>query len=225
MLMRSRFEKTKDMVFISHLDLMRLLQRSLRRANIRPLYSQGFNPQPKMAFAQALSLGMESLGEYMDVEIEEDMDIEEYQEKLNSVLPEGVKLIKTIKTDEKVDSLMSLVQLGEYEAILPENIDEEEFNKSMQKLLDMDEIIFMKENKKGQLKEQNIREFVHEALIRDGILYLVLSLGSQGSLKPEVFINKILQEMNLESELEYFEISRIQMYYMDKDKKLNLLGE
>ena len=75
-IIRTKFNKEGDMIYISHLDLQQLLQRAFRRAEIALVHSQGFNPHPKISYGNALALGTESQGEYVDVEIEEDLSIE-----------------------------------------------------------------------------------------------------------------------------------------------------
>ena len=66
---RMKFIKTKDMIYISHLDVQRLLQRVFRRAEVELSFSQGFNPHPKITYGNALALGVESYREYVDIEI------------------------------------------------------------------------------------------------------------------------------------------------------------
>ena len=67
-IIRTKFNKEGDMIYISHLDLQQLLQRAFRRAEIDLVHSQGFNPHPKISYGNALALGTESQGEYFDVE-------------------------------------------------------------------------------------------------------------------------------------------------------------
>ena len=93
-IIRTKFNKEGDMIYTSHLDLQQLLQRAFRRAEIDLDHSQGFNPHPKISYGNALALGTESQGEYVDVEIEEDLSVEEYLNRMNSQLPEGIKFIE-----------------------------------------------------------------------------------------------------------------------------------
>ena len=88
-IIRAKYKKEDDMIFISHLDLQRLLQRAFRRAEINLSYSQGFNPHPKMSYGNALALGVESQGEYVDIEIEDDITVEEFLKRINEELPKG----------------------------------------------------------------------------------------------------------------------------------------
>ena len=69
MKVRVRFSKQGMMKFIGHLDIVRYFQKVNRRAGVDVAYSEGFSPHQKMSFAQPLGLGLESTGEYMDMEV------------------------------------------------------------------------------------------------------------------------------------------------------------
>ena len=92
-IIRTKFNKEGDMIYISHLDLQQLLQRAFRRAEIDLVHSQGFNPHPKISYGNALALGTESQGEYVDIEIEDDITVEEFLKRINEELPKGVEFI------------------------------------------------------------------------------------------------------------------------------------
>lgn len=87
---RGRFEKYGRAVFISHLDLMRTMQRAIKRSRIPVWYSQGFNPRIYLNFPLALSLGVESCSEFMDFEIVEEVPYDKLLDAINGVLPEGL---------------------------------------------------------------------------------------------------------------------------------------
>ncbi|MDR3295942.1 MAG: TIGR03936 family radical SAM-associated protein, partial [Clostridiales Family XIII bacterium] len=63
-----KFKKTDNMIYISHLDMQRLFHRTMKRLQINLRYSSGFNPHPKLSFAQPLSLGHASTSEYLEFE-------------------------------------------------------------------------------------------------------------------------------------------------------------
>ena len=84
--MRVKFIKTGYLKYLSHLDLVRLFIRAFSRANIPVKFSEGFNPHPKFSIGNPLPLGTESLAEYMDIELIEDMDPKEFMQKLNPIL-------------------------------------------------------------------------------------------------------------------------------------------
>lgn len=90
---RGVFEKKGRARFISHLDLLRTMQRALKRSKIPVWYTQGFNPRIYMNFPLALSLGVESSVEMMDFEIVEQVPYEKMLEDINKVLPEGIRFL------------------------------------------------------------------------------------------------------------------------------------
>ena len=92
------FSKTGLMKYISHLDLMRLLTRAMRRADLPLKFSEGFSPHPKLSIKRALKLGLESENEEASILLKEDIDPEDFINKLQKQLPEGIR-IKDAKRD------------------------------------------------------------------------------------------------------------------------------
>ena len=90
---RLNFSKTGRAIYISHLDINRMMTRAVRRAKLPMWYTEGFNPHPYLTFALPLSLGQSSDCEYMDIRIDGDITDEEIMNRLNAVLPEGVKIL------------------------------------------------------------------------------------------------------------------------------------
>ena len=74
MRIRIRFSKTGDLRFIGPRDLMDAFHRILRRAGIRPAYSQGFHPKPKVSFPVPLTLCVEGENELLEIELPEDAE-------------------------------------------------------------------------------------------------------------------------------------------------------
>ena len=86
------FSKKAQMRYISHLDLMRLLTRAMRRAGLPLRMTQGFNPHPRLSLKRALKLGVESESESASILLEEDMEAEEFMDRLTKQLPEGIEI-------------------------------------------------------------------------------------------------------------------------------------
>ena len=92
-----RFCKIGDLRYISHLDIVRLFQRAVRRAGLPVSLSQGFTPHYRISFGQALKLGVESNNEAASFLLEEAMEPEDFMEILNEKLPEGIKVLECRK--------------------------------------------------------------------------------------------------------------------------------
>lgn len=104
---RAIFSKSGRAVFISHLDLIRCIQRSFKRAKIPIWYTNGFNPHSYIMFPLALSLGLKSSYEVMDFAITEDIPFDEIKKRLNKALPDGLfieKLVAPIKKHTEITS-------------------------------------------------------------------------------------------------------------------------
>lgn len=91
------FCKKGVLKYISHLDIVRLLQRAVRRANLPVSISQGFTPHYKIGFSNALKLGVESDGENAVFTMDGWMDPEEFRKRINEKLPEGIKVLECKK--------------------------------------------------------------------------------------------------------------------------------
>ena len=95
------YEKTGMMVFISHLDLMRLFRRGIRRAGLPFVLTGGFTPRVKISMPMALKLGRESMDEKMTIWLKEEVDPALLREAVNSQMPEGVRLKKVTIFDQR----------------------------------------------------------------------------------------------------------------------------
>ncbi len=98
---RLRFEKTGPAAYISHLDLMRTMQRALRRADVPLRFSEGFNPHALLSILIPLPVGMESLCELMDIRVMEELDLTALPQRLTAVMPEGLRISKAWEDGRK----------------------------------------------------------------------------------------------------------------------------
>jgi radical SAM-linked protein len=90
--LRFRFSKTGSLALLSHLDLVRLMERALRRSGLPVSFTGGFHPLPRVQFALALPLGAEADGEWMDIEFISEIDPAAALERLQPQLPSGFSL-------------------------------------------------------------------------------------------------------------------------------------
>ena len=91
--LRLKFSKNGPIKFIGHLDVMRYFQKAIRRAEIDIKYSEGFSPHQVISFAQPLSVGATSDGEYMDISVNSMVSAEDIMNRLNSVMNEGIEIL------------------------------------------------------------------------------------------------------------------------------------
>ena len=120
---RLLFEKTGNAIWISHLDLMRVFQRSFKRAGLPLTHSGGFNPRPSVSIALPLSVGVESVCELLDFDLDGyEVSCEEMRDRLNEMLVSGVKVLEVYEEARKLKHLAYLdcVVTLEYDNGAPE---------------------------------------------------------------------------------------------------------
>lgn len=195
---RIRFLRGEGVKYISHLDLMKVFERAIRRSRLPIAYSQGFNPHPQMVFGLPLSVGVTSEAEYGDFEMAEDISPEDFMERLNHQLPAELRILDAAKKDTR-DNIMAAISLASYEVkVLP--IQEVEVKYIMEKLnslMDMPSITVKKETKRG-VKDVDIRPMIHSIELADDnmqnntvVISMKLSAGSKANLKPELVIEAL----------------------------------
>ncbi len=118
---RYRFVYTKlgPSAFLSHLDLIRALPRSFRRLALPLFYSSGFHPKPDMTFGPALSLGVGSLGEVVDVKMTCEADPAEWLAELTAGSPEGLAFVGARALGPQDPSAPKVVDAARYAVALP----------------------------------------------------------------------------------------------------------
>lgn len=187
---RAVFEKKDRAKYISHLDLNRCMLRIFRRSGLPVWYTEGFNPHPYYSFALALSLGFESSCEILDFNITDDkMSMEEIMERLNAVMPEGMRIISVKPQRQKITEIAK----AEYKVTL-ESEQTERLLADIQSLLSADEILIEKKTKRG-MKTVDIKP--ETELIgcekNDNFLDICMRLpaGTQTNYNPSLFLDAL----------------------------------
>jgi radical SAM-linked protein len=135
--MRARitFSKQGALRYTGHLDLHRLWERAMRRAELPLAYSLGFHPQPKISIASALPLGFSSLGEVLDVRFSEELSAHEIASRLKDNLPRDIQVTNIESVDERAPALQTLVRSAQYQVQLTEPVDGSELKRKLEELL------------------------------------------------------------------------------------------
>ena len=151
---RLLFTKTGESVWMSHLDLMRLFQRAFKRAGLHLTHTQGYNPRPSVSIALPLSVGVESVCELLDFELEGDeLSCKEITERLNHVLVEGVKVLRTYPNGMKLKnlSLLRSTITMEYDAGVPTGAED-----ALRNLFSRETLPVEKKGKNGPVEQDII---------------------------------------------------------------------
>ena len=186
---RATFEKCGRAKYISHLDLNRCMLRTFRRSRLHIWYTEGFNPHPYYSFALALSLGFESSCEILDFNLNEDIPFDEIRDKLNAVMPEGMRIVKVAEQKQKITAIAK----AEYSFSLVSDETEELFA-AVQELIASPEILIEKKTKKG-LKTVDIKpdmEILTCNKAENSIdISMYLPAGTQTNYNPTLFIEAL----------------------------------
>ncbi len=207
-----KYSKTGYLKYISHLDVLRFIQRSVKRAGIKAKYSEGFNPHMKTSFGYPLSLGIESIGEYFELELNENIEPELFKERMNSVMPKEMQIIKADYSND-AESLMKRCAYARYLISIEHNFDENKLNEYFEEML-TEGVIYKRQkmNKKNKLvtKELNTKELIDylkaESINNKTKIMAVFKTQETGSMKVEEFIKLIIEKG---FDLDYYTIMKI----------------
>ncbi len=218
----SKYSKTGNLKYISHLDVLRFIQRSVKRANIPAKYSEGFNPHMKTSFGFPLSLGNESVGEYFELELNEKIEIEDFILKMNRVLPKEMQILSAEYTDGE-ESIMSRCSFVEYLINIEfDNLDIDSLNEYFEEML-QNGVIYKrkKKNKKKKMieKEINTRDFIKylkakKTSDKKACIEVVFLTTETGSMKTNEFM-KLIEDKGFD--ITYFTIMKMES--LDKNMK------
>ncbi|TJX62520.1 DUF2344 domain-containing protein [Soehngenia saccharolytica] len=222
MKIRAKYTKLGYLKYLSHLDLIRLFNRSFTRSNIPVKYSEGFNPHPKLSLGNPLPLGIESVCEYFDLELIEPISPQEFKNKLNEILPTGIEIVESYGIDEMTPSISSTMCKSEYEILVDtlNSGDEIDYYLEINELLGLKNIDIEKKKKKGKSKITtivNIRPFIFKLSVENICgntirLNTIVMTGEQGNVKPIELLEAINKNTKIRLDLDSFEAKKIETY-------------
>ena len=215
------FQKDKGISYTSHLDVQRTLQRAFRRANLPLAYTKGFNPHPKLSFATALATGFSSAGEWIDVELEQDVSPEYFIARANAAVPSGMRFVTAFVADDTIDTLSKLLCSARYTiSLFWENpVSKEQIEAALKQLLNEKEVIVQKKTKSG-IRPTDIRPEILEAFVLDDSdapvqIELLGSLTVSGGLRVETFLNALYDRLGVTG---FATVHRTAMYFTGTDR-------
>lgn len=226
------FEKRGFICYTSHLDMVRLFNRAFKRSEVKLLYSQGYNPHPKIKFAQPLSLGYSSECEMIEFETADDRKPDYVKKELQRAIGESIIIQKCAYAPNNTKSFASRVKAAEYQISIPvcpedsEMLIEKLTSKSgdsglFADFMKQEKIIALKKQKKSkELKEIDIRPMIREfgCTVDNTVIILdvLLDAGSESNLNPELVITAFIEFLGISTGREEITVHRSRLLYRKK---------
>lgn len=195
MRLRITFLKNGPLTFTSHLDLMRVWERALRRAGVPLAYSQGFNPRPKLQLAAALPLGHIGEAELLDVWMEKPISVKDFTKTLVPVLPDGLTIRHVRQVIIKEPALQKRVKSAEYHVIV-EGWDQsaEQIETHIERLLAATELLQERRGRQYDLRPLIERLWLEQVNGDKVVLGMQLAAREGATARPEAVLMAL--EMN-----------------------------
>lgn len=187
--LRIRLSRGEEIKFISHLDIMRLWERALRRAQIPLAYSEGFNPHPRISLAAPLPVGVTSEAELMDVFTVKWVSPHWFTGIINEQLPPGIEILEVYPIALTLPSLQSMVRYAEYRVEIATEKSPEEVESAIATLLSAEHLPWHHQRDTGQ-RDYDLRALIDDIwfISRDDshlTIGMRLRCGSNGSGRAE----------------------------------------
>lgn len=192
--LRLKFTKSGPIRFLGHLDVMRYVQKAIRRAEIDIKYSEGYSPHQILSFAQPLSVGSTTEGDYMDMTVLSCKSAKAVMDDLNNAMNEGIVITAVKELPEKCDNAMTSVAAAEYLISFREGKEPSfDLKTAFSDFMNQNEILAAKKTKNGE-KTIDIKPLVFKwEILPDNRIHVLLSAGSSSNLKAALLVESLFE--------------------------------
>lgn len=193
--LRIVFSKSKNAVFLTHIDVFNVFEQAFIRADIKIKYTEKKNSKPIIAFADPLPKGIESVGEIVEVKLEEKLDIPYFVKQINSVLPSGLTVLNAEYYEDDNVNIMEKVYASTYLISLiydnnkfidktPRQVEEIKRNyiNNLKKYLEQDKISIVKKSKSRMERIDIKSDIINFDFLLDGSLEITVCSGLRKKL-------------------------------------------
>lgn len=195
MKLRVKFSKHGALKFIGHLDVMRYFQKAIRRAGVDIAYSTGFSPHQIMSFAAPLGVGLESNGEYMDIEVDSLTSAQEFADALNRQMVEGIKVLEVCLLPDNARNAMASVAAASYTISFRQGYYPIFLTQSVvENFMSQNEIIVTKKTKKSE-STFDIKPYIFLCSFDENncSLKLIVDASSANNIKPSLVVRTLYE--------------------------------
>lgn len=226
MKLRIKFSKKGPLRFIGHLDIMRYFQKTIRRSNIDIAYSTGFSPHQIMSFAAPLGVGVESEGEYFDIEANFVTTSQDMIARLNAEMAEGMVITGMRILPDDAKNAMASVKAASYRLNWKEGyFPDYDISEAVARFHAKDEVLYTKKTAKSVI-ERNLKEAVYELkAMNDRTIYMLVDASSAGNVKPGAVIECLAGFYGKEYDSDAIQITREDTFTDNPEGGYVSLGE
>lgn len=218
------FSRGQELAYLSHLDLLRLFQRALRRSKLQVAYSRGYNPRLRFNLALPLPLGVTAEREFGEIHLSVSVGPPFFIQTLSAQLPAGLKILSAEEVAEDSPPLASLVVAASYEAVLqvdpPGSADDaERIREATGRLLQAEEILVTRKGKDRKVGHANIRPYLYDLELAVGkggvpVVSMLVKAGSEGGAAPALLLQKLAENSGTAPGAElHWSVKRVAVYY------------
>ncbi len=198
MVLRVKFRKYGRVRFIGHLDVMRFFQKANRRAGLDMAYTAGFSPHQIMSFAAPLGVGLESNGEYMDIQVNSLTSCMDVRNRLNGVSVPGIEVVSVKILPKDAGNAMASVAAASYtvrfrEGREPDFLRETPMEQALERFLCKDSIRIVKETKKS-VRQVDLKPGIYRLTWDGEALHMLVDASSGGNIKPVQVLEALLSD-------------------------------
>jgi len=208
------YGKDGPLKYLSHLELIRALARSFRRAGIEVEASGGFNPRPKISYGPPLPVGTSSRAEYLVAEVKSTLCDDDIVGRISRVLPKGLSVFRAKYIAEKQPSIASIIESAAYKVEVKTLVGAGELASLVGLLRNEERLLITHKGKEKRVdtKESILGWNTEEAGGGRVVFHMILAAGERNSVRPEVLIDKLTQSYPQMPDIEVISIERVAEY-------------
>ena len=208
MRVRGRYAKSGRLRFVSAIDLGRLWERALRKADLPIAYSEGFSPHPKVSFPDALPLGYASTGEYVELTFAAPIRLPDDIRRLNAAFPDGLRILHTAPVPDGAPKLAKRLRASMWTLDYPETVDGEGLQRAVETVRSVEELL-VERQRRGDSVTVDLHPSIHQISIttrhvtatllhtqppvRPSEVHLALQQYTDGPLADAALITRVAQ--------------------------------
>jgi radical SAM-linked protein len=211
--LRLIFTKGEEVKYISHLDLMRLWERALRRASVPLAYSKGYNPRPKISIAFPLAVGVTGQRELLDVTLERRLAPRDFASAVARQLPAGIGLLEVEEVYLTLPPLQTQVQAAEYLATVEAGETAQQMQARLDALLDSEHLPRQRRGKAYDLRPLVEKLWLESSDPDEYTLGMRLRAGEGGTGRPD----EVLDQLGLSDRVRG--ITRTRIFFASEEGK------